>query len=255
MGTQPSVEVSAAPGVTRITLDRPPLNILTAAMMGEIENAIRAAAAEPTTRAIVLAARGRAFCAGVDIGEHTAEKVAGMMAAFHSLCRCIADADVPTVAAVAGPALGGGCEVVALCDIVIAGESATFAQPEIKVGVFPPAAAAAFPSMLGKKGLAPILLGETLSAARALDIGLVTEVVPDGEVEAAVQRVVDALVALSAPVLRLAKRAAMAAFRGRFAEALASAEEIYLNDLMATEDAHEGLEAFLAKRPAAWRHR
>lgn len=255
MRTEPSVEVIASPGVTRITLDRPPLNILTTAMMQDVEKAIRAAAAEPSTRAVVLAARGRAFSAGVDIGEHTAEKVAGMIGAFHSMCRCLVDTDVPTVAAVAGPALGGGCEVVALCDIVIAGESATFGQPEIKVGVFPPAAVAAFPSLLGKRGLAPILLGETLSAARAREIGLVSEVVPDGEVDAAVQRTVDALSAHSAPVLRLAKRAAMAGFRRRFAEALASAEEIYLNELMATEDAHEGLEAFLARRPAAWRHR
>jgi cyclohexa-1,5-dienecarbonyl-CoA hydratase len=250
-----TIEITQAPDTSRITLNRPPLNILTTVMMREVEAALQEAAAKSTTRAIVLAGRGKAFSAGVDIAEHTREQVAAMLGAFHSLCRTLAGIDVPTIAAVAAPALGGGCELVALCDVVIAAESATIGQPEIAVGVFPPVAAAAFPLLLGKPGLAPILLGTPVSAARAREIGLVTEVVPDGAVDEAVERMVTTLAGLSAPVLRLAKRTAMAGFRRHFAEALARAEDVYLNDLMATSDAHEGLEAFLAKRRPVWTHR
>ncbi|MDR7532586.1 MAG: enoyl-CoA hydratase-related protein [Armatimonadota bacterium] len=242
-------------GIARIVLDRPPLNILTMAVMGELEDAIRRAEAAPTTRAIVLSARGRAFSAGVDVGEHTGETAGQMLAAFHSLCRTLVSTDVPTVAAVGGPALGGGCELVALCDIVVAAEGATFGQPEIRVGVFPPAAAAAFPFLLGKAGLAPLLLGEPLPAARARELGLVTTVVPPAELDAAVERVAQQLAGTSAAVLRLTKRAALAGFRRWFDDALTQAERIYLADLMATADAHEGLAAFLERRAPAWQHR
>ncbi len=255
MLTAALIDVASSPGIARITLHRPPLNILNTAMIGELDAALRAAAGESTTRAIVLAARGKAFSAGVDVGEHTREKVAAMIGAFHRLCRTLVEIDVPTIAAVAGPALGGGCEITALCDIVIAADSAIFGQPEIKVGVFPPAAAAAFPWLFGKPGLASILLGETWTAARARELGLVTEVVPEGAVDDAVERVVGALAGLSAPVLRLAKRAALGAFRRHFTEALAWAEHVYLEDLMATADASEGLDAFLARRAPVWRHR
>lgn len=251
----PTVELSTEGGIARIVLDRPPLNILTIAMMGELEAAIRTAAATSTTRAIVLSARGRAFSAGVDVAEHTPALVAAMLAAFHGLCRTLATTDVPTVAVVGGPALGGGCELVALCDLVVASEEATFGQPEIRVGVFPPVAAAAFPFLLGKAGLAPLLLGETLSAARAQALGLVTTVVPAAELDAAAARIVDRLSTASAAVLRLTKRAALAGFRRWFDDALTVAERIYLADLMSTADAQEGLQAFLERRAPAWQHR
>lgn len=249
------LEISSTPGITRVTLNRPPLNILNTAMMRDLDAALQAAAHEPTVRAVVLAATGKAFSAGVDIGEHTREQVVGMIAGFHRLCRTLAEIDVPTVAAVAGPALGGGCEIVALCDIVLATESATFGQPEIKAGVFPPAAAAAFPLLFGKAGLAPLLLGDPLPARQAQAMGLATLVVPDGALDKAVDEATGKLAALSARVLRLTKRAALSGFRRQFAAALDHTERVYLEELMATADAQEGLEAFLARRPAVWSHR
>ncbi len=250
-----TVELQADGGVARIVLDRPPLNILTIAMMGELEAAIRQAAADPTTRVIALGARGRAFSAGVDVAEHTPELAETMLAAFHGLCRTLAATDVPTVAVVDGPALGGGCELVALCDVVVASDRATFGQPEIRVGVFPPVAAAAFAFLLGKAGIAPLLLGETLSASRAQELGLVTTVVPAGDLDATAARVIEHLAGLSAPVLRLTKRAALAGFRRWFEDALTVAERIYVSDLMATADAREGLQAFLERRAPSWQHR
>ncbi len=255
MSAHETVRVRQEDGAWWVTLNRPPHNVLNIAMMRELAQALERAVLDPTARAVVLAAEGRSFCAGVDVAEHTAEHVGEMLEVFHGLCRRLADSDVPTVAAVGGAALGGGCELVALCDVVLASEGATFGQPEIRVGVFPPVAAASFLALLGKGGLAPLLTGEVLTAQRAHQLGLVTEVVPAGELEAAVRRRVEQLAAHSAAVLRLAKRAAVASFRRQFAQALEEAERVYLDLLMRTEDAHEGLRAFLEKRKPAWQHR
>ncbi len=252
---EPAVEVRYEEGACWLVLNRPPHNILTIASMQELSSRIREASADPAVRVLALAARGRSFCAGVDVAEHTAEKVHEMIRAFHDLCRTLVWTDVPTVAAVGGPALGGGCELVALCDMVVAAETATFGQPEIRVGVFPPVAAAAFPFLLGKPGIALLLTGEVIPARRAWELGLVTEVVPQDQLEEGVRKVVDQLRAHSGVVLRLTKRATTASFRRWFEEAVQEAERIYLEELMATADAHEGLRAFLEKRSPAWQHR
>jgi cyclohexa-1,5-dienecarbonyl-CoA hydratase len=241
--------------VARITLNRPPLNILTTVMMQEIHSALTVAASAPKRRAIVFDANGRAFSAGVDVGEHTAEKVQAMLEAFHAIFRTLAEVDVPTVAIVHGPALGGGCELVMMCDFVLAGRSATFGQPEIKVGVFPPVAAVSLPSLVGmRQALRLVLLGEVIGAEEAERLGLVTRAVPDESLREEGEKLIAALVNLSAPVLRLAKRATLRPFRQVFPRSLEEVERLYLQDLMVTRDAQEGLAAFLEKRQPAWRH-
>ncbi len=254
MSGQQTVQVRREDGAWWVTLNRPPHNVLTIAMMRELHQALEQAFQDPTARAVVLAAEGRSFCAGVDVAEHTAEHASEMLEVFHGLCRSLVNSDVPTVAAVGGAALGGGCELVALCDVVVASEAATFGQPEVRVGVFPPVAAASFLSLLGKPGLALLLTGDVLTAEQARALGLVTEVVPPEDLQAAVRRRVEQLTGHSAPVLRLAKRAALGSFRRQFAQALEEAERVYA-DLMRTEDAHEGLRAYLEKRKPAWQHR
>ncbi|MFN3285311.1 MAG: enoyl-CoA hydratase/isomerase family protein [bacterium] len=255
MNQDQAVRVRREEGAWWVTLNRPPHNVLTIAVMRELEGVLREAFADPAARAVVLTAEGRSFCAGVDVAEHTAEKVHEMLEAFHALCRTLVDADVPTVAGVGGAALGGGCELVALCDVVVASESATFGQPEVRVGVFPPVAAAAFLPLMGKQAVVPILTGEVLTARQARELGLVTDVVPAEDLEQAVRRRVEQLCAHSAPVLRLAKRATLGTFRRAFHQALQEAEHIYAEELMRTEDAHEGLQAFLEKRKPTWQHR
>jgi cyclohexa-1,5-dienecarbonyl-CoA hydratase len=250
-----AVRVRREEGAWWVTLCRPPHNVLTIAVMRELQAALQEAYGDPAARAVVLGAEGRSFCAGVDVAEHTAELVRDMLDAFHGLCRTLVDSDVPTVAAVGGAALGGGCELVALCDLVVASEQATFGQPEVRVGVFPPVAAAAFLPLWGRKAVVPLLTGEVLTAHQAQQLGLVTEVVPAEQLEEAVRRRVEQLAAHSAAVLRLAKRAALASFRRTFHQALAEAEQVYLEELMKTEDAHEGLRAFLEKRRPTWQHR
>ncbi len=255
MSQQEAVGVRREDGAWWVTLHRPPHNVLTIAVMRELQQVLREAFADSTARVVVLEAEGRSFCAGVDVAEHTAERVHEMLHSFHDLCRTLVDGDVPTLAAVGGPALGGGCELVALCDLVVASEAATFGQPEVRVGVFPPVAAASFLPLFGRAGVVPLLTGEVLTAQQAHQLGLVTEVVPADGLGEAVRRRVDQLTAHSAAVLRLAKRASLAPFRRAFHQALQEAERVYADELMGTEDAHEGLRAFLEKRRPSWRHR
>lgn len=247
------LDLARRDGIVWITLNRPPLNVLHSPMLAELTAAIAEAA---ESRVLVIAARGKAFCAGVDVAEHTPEKVGPMLERFHTMCRRLVALDIPTVAAVQGAALGGGCEVVALCDFVVAARSAAFGQPEIKLAAFPPVAAAALAAVTGlRQAMALMLLGETISAEAAQSIGLVTAVVNDDRLTEEIARVTGRLATLSGPALRLAKRAALTAFRRSFEEALQEAERVYLDDLLATEDAREGIAAFLEKRDPVWRHR
>ena len=242
--------------VARITLARPPLNILTIAMMEELNTALDEVAGRPTLRALVLAAEGRAFSAGVAVEDHMGDRVKPMLTAFHQIFRRLHALDCPTVAAVQGPALGGGAELAIFCDLVVASETATVGQPEIKVGVFPPIAALCYPARVGPaRALQLLCSGDVIPAREAERIGLVDRVVPSAELEAAVAAAVAGFTGKSAVVLRLTKRALRAARPDDFEASLARLEALYLDELMQTEDAGEGLRAFVEKRPPAWKHR
>lgn len=240
--------------VARLVLARPPLNILNIAMLEEMEDALDVLATRRDLCAIVIAADGKAFSAGVDVEDHIEDRVRPMIAAFHGVFRRLADLEPPTVAAVHGAALGGGCELAAFCDLVVAAENATFGQPEIRLAVFPPITASAFHYFVhGKKTLELLLLGETIDAREAERIGLVNRVVPAAELAGAVSEMTGRLASYSADALRLAKKAYYASVDRPFREALDRAEEIYLDELMTTHDANEGIAAFREKRAPRWR--
>src|SRR5256714_12447384 len=170
--------------VARVTFARPPLNIFDMAMMREINLALGELISRHDVVAIVFDAAPdtRAFSAGVAVEEHVPETVYQMLEAFHSIFRVLRQLSKPTIAVVDGPALGGGCELVAACDIVIASDRAKFGQPEIKLGVFPPVAAILLPRIIGdKKAREMILLGEIIDASEALRLGLVNYVTPSSE--------------------------------------------------------------------------
>jgi cyclohexa-1,5-dienecarbonyl-CoA hydratase len=243
-------------GVGRIVLNRPPVNVLNIAMMEEIQAALRRAQAAPGTRAIVFSAAGRMFSAGVDIAEHTHDLMERMLAAFHKIFRLMADGEIPTVAAVQGHALGGGCELVCFCDLIVAAQGVKFGQPEIAVGVFPPIAAALFPHLIGgRKAAELILTGEAIPAEEAQRIGLINAVVPADQLVAEAERLLGRLTDKSAAVLRVAKRALRAGMAAGFDEALPRIETIYTKALMSLEDPEEGLTAFMEKRKPVWKHR
>jgi cyclohexa-1,5-dienecarbonyl-CoA hydratase len=242
--------------VARLTLARPPLNVMTVAMMAELNDALDRAAANPVLKALVLAGDGKAFSAGVAVEDHVAERVAAMLEAFHGMFRRLHALDCMTVAAVHGAALGGGAELATFCDVVIASDDATVGQPEIKVGVFPPIAVLHYPRRVGEaRALGLLVSGEVLPAAEALRIGLVDRVVPRADLAAAVEAQLERYRAQSAAVLRLTKRAVRESAGVPFERALAHLEELYRFELMQTEDAAEGLRAFVEKRAPVWRDR
>lgn len=254
-GTNEFFRVSESNGILTITLDRPPLNVLNLAMLAEMAAVLEPAVSGDAFAAIVFRAAGKAFSAGVDVGDHTADKVDAMIETFHRVFRLLASSDALTIAAVQGAALGGACELACFCDVVLASDRAKFGQPEVKVGVFPPVAATILPWRIGiGRAIEINALGETIKADEAHRIGLATHVYPTEEFQAGVEAYVAAIASLSRPVVRLAKRATIEPFRAALLAHLDQAERLYLNELMSLKDAHEGLTAFLEKRDPLWAH-
>ena len=245
-------------GVAKITLNKPPLNVLNIEMMKEINGALEGLGSDPSVKVLVFeAVEGiKAFSVGVDVSEHTADMVEEMIEVFHRIFRLLNDLELVTIAVVGGAALGGGCELALFCDMVIASEKASFGQPEIQVGVLPPIAVVALPDIIGsKKAMEMVLIGDRIRADEAERLGLVNKVVPPEELQAAAEEFVGKLVKLSGAVLRLTKRAVRVGSVGSFTDGLAAVEEVYLGPLMGTEDAHEGLSAFAEKRAPVWKDR
>jgi len=241
--------------IGRITFNFPPLNVLNIEMMKEINHALKDFQSK-NLKVLILNANGKAFSAGVDVSEHTKEKVNEMIQVFHEIFTNLHKINAPTVALVNGAALGGGCEVATFCDIVIASEKSKFGQPEIMVGVFPPVAAAIFPKLMcSKKALELMLTGETLRANEAKELGLVNQILPVENFEAEAEKfITEKLANNSAIVLQLTKRAFMEGATQNYGEAIKKIEDIYLNELMKTNDANEGLAAFLEKRQPVWKN-
>ncbi|RLB39746.1 MAG: hypothetical protein DRH20_02900, partial [Deltaproteobacteria bacterium] len=169
--------------------------------------------------------------------------------------RLMDEVGILTAASVYGSCLGGGCELAAFCDLVISADDAKFGQPEIQVGVFPPIAAQLFPRIMGRKAAMELILsGKIISSEEALRIGLVNRVVPREELEGATSEFLKPYLKLSAAVLSITRKAIFSGLRDDFEPSLAVIEELYLNELMKTHDANEGLEAFLDKRKPVWKN-
>jgi len=242
--------------VARLSLARPPLNIMTIEMMGEINRALERAAVNPSLKVLVIGGEGKAFSAGVAVEDHVGDRVKPMLDTFHQIFRGLRALECMTLAAVQGPALGGGAELATFCDFVVASEAATLGQPEVKVGVFPPIAALHYPKRVGlAQTLRLLCSGETIGATEAQRIGLVDRVVPADKLAEAVEADIERFRAQSAVVLRLTKRAVCDSAGVAFDEALATLEELYHRELMTTEDAAEGLRAFVEKRKPVWKDR
>ena len=244
--------------VARITFARPPVNIFNIAMMREINEALNRCSQQRQLVAVVFDAAPdcRAFSAGVAVEEHGEELIFQMLDTFHAIFRTLEQIARPAVAVVDGVALGGGCELVMACDMAIASDRARFGQPEIKLGVYPPVAAVLLPHVIGdKRARELILTGELIDAAEAGRLGLVNYVVPVDQLEAKIQEILSRFRSLSATALELTKRA-IDLGRGRSLDsALKQVEDMYLHELMKTQDATEGINAFIEKRKPLWRDR
>lgn len=251
-----SIRVERREGAAWITLAKPPLNVLDIALLKELCGALEEVAADPGVKVVVLAGEGRAFSAGADIKDHLPESYQEMVALFHRATQLLLEMPPPTLVLAQGHVLGGGCELVLACDMAIAAEGARFGQPEIKAGVFPPIAALLLPRVVGRrKALELLLTGDAVDAQEALRLGLVNRVVPADKLEEAGQEIAGKLTALSGAVVRITKRAHYRSLEEEPLATLTALEEIYSRELMATEDAKEGLRAFLEKRTPVWRER
>jgi cyclohexa-1,5-dienecarbonyl-CoA hydratase len=248
----PKLEVTTEANAYRITLADPPLHILDIALLGELREAI--AGVRPDRHCLILDARGeKAFSAGASVQDHLGDRVAAMLGAFHDCFRMLARLDLVTVALVRGVALGGGCELALACDFVLASDRARFGQPEINLGVFPPVAAWQLSRQTSpRRGLELLLTGDPIDAATAERLGLVNAVFPLPDFEAKSNEWLDRLYRQSASSLRLAKRAFRLAQADDFEARLSAVERLYLDELMHTSDANEGLNAFMEKRKPAW---
>ena len=244
--------------VARIALARPPLNVINLAMMRELASCLRVCQAQPDVVAVVFEAipEARAFSVGVAVEDHAEDVVYQMLESFHGLFRFLEQMGKPALALVDGAALGGGCELIAACDIVIATDRAKFGQPEIKLGMFPPVACALLPRVIGeKRAREMILTGDLWDAATACQCGLVNYVVSPGQLEAKGQEILGKLRELSASVLQTTKQALELGRGSNFIEALDKMQSFYLNELLRVEDAKEGVRAFVESRKPVWRNR
>lgn len=249
------VIVAVDDGVGRLTLSFPPLNILTRGALAEVRGALTGLAAEPRLRVLVLGAEGKHFSAGADVGEHLPPHHLTLIPDFLETVAALDAFPLPVIAAVRGKCLGGGFELVQPADLIVAGESAAFGQPEIVLGVFPPAAAVLLPERL-PPGLAAkvIYSGDPISAVEAERCGFVTRLAPDDAVDDVALELAQRIARHSAAALRVAKRALRGAGAEARPAALRRAGHVYLHELMDTHDAVEGLRAFTEKRQPVWSH-
>jgi len=244
-------------GVAKIIINRPPLNILNAEAINEIILALKNAESDKGTSVMVLSGAGdRAFSAGVDIKEHFPDKAAGMLNLFHKMFHVMVKVNKPIIAVVNGAALGGGCELAIAADIVIASDRAQFGQPEISVGAIPTVAATLMPKLIGrKKAFELIFTGDIITAQEARELGLINHVVPADKLAETVDGLSRKLKEKSPIVVKLVRKAVYQGLDKEFKRALDGVTDIYVNELIKTEDAVEGLKAFLEKRKPQWKNK
>jgi cyclohexa-1,5-dienecarbonyl-CoA hydratase len=243
--------------VAYITLDSPPLNIMTMAMMDAVTEALGTVTADSSIKAVAFTANGKAFSAGADVDEHRPEKINDMIASFGGMFRALSDLEVPCVMAVNGPALGGGFELAMMADILLASEKATFGQPEIRLGFFAPVGVVVLPARIGPgRAMEITCSGRTYSASDMSTFGLVSRVVPPEELEGALESTLKDFRHASPLVMRLNVRTLKGIFGvSHFKEALAMSEKAFLEELMVTEDVREGITSFFEKRKPIWKNR
>jgi cyclohexa-1,5-dienecarbonyl-CoA hydratase len=247
------LEAKIAESVAHIKLINPPLNVIDLQMARELQQTLADLESRPDISVIRIEGDDRAFSAGVDIKAHLPEQIHDMLTSFHGLIRAIVTSRKVTIAVVRGACLGGGAELAAVCDMVYTGRDATWGFPEIRLGCYPPVACVALPALVGQKRAADLILtGRQFSGDEAVAIGLATRSARAEELEVVVQEVIGELRQLSPTALFHAKRAIYAWDAIHFDKGLARAEKIYLDELISTADAREGIIAFLDKREPKW---
>ena len=248
------IEMSSVPPVARVRLANPPLNILEIPMMRELQQVLSEIEAQPDISVILFEGDARAFSAGVDIKAHVPEQIHDMLTSFHAVIRAIVGSRKVSIAAVKGACFGGGAELAAVCDIVYTARDATWGFPEIKLGCYPPVATVALPALIGQKRASELILtGRQISGDEAVAIGLANRSTRAEELDDLVRETLGELAQHSPVALAHAKKSMYAWDAVHFDKGLARAEKIYLEELISTADAREGIIAFLEKRVPEWK--
>jgi cyclohexa-1,5-dienecarbonyl-CoA hydratase len=239
--------------VAQIHLQAGKGNVLSRAVIVALDAAFREVAADARVRAVALTASGTAFSFGASVPEHAPGEVDAMLPAFHALMRTIVGTGLPVAVAVRGRCLGGGLELAVMGHHIVAAEDAMLGCPEVKLGVFPPVLSAVLPLRCRQPVVDRLVtLGDTLNATEALEVGLVDAIASVDGVDARAIAWAERYAELSGVAVRFATKAARAAFSEALGARLDALEKLYLGELMATDDAKEGIAAFLARRPPVW---
>jgi cyclohexa-1,5-dienecarbonyl-CoA hydratase len=247
------ISLTLSSPAARLVLTNPPLNVIDIPMMEELSHALAEIESRSDIVAIVISGDGENFSAGVDVAAHAPGKVESMLTKFHAVIRALVSTRKVTIAAVRGNCLGGSAELAMVCDLVYTSESAQWGFPEIKLGCFPPVAATALAALVGQKRAADLILtGRMISGEEARRIGLANSAVPDHQLSAAVDETVGRIATLSPAALAVTKKAIYAWDSMHFDKGLARAEKVYIDELMKTADAQEGIAAFMQKRQPHW---
>ena len=242
--------------LARVTFTHPPLNVFDFQLMDEMAQALEGLKQRPEISAVVISGSERAFSAGVDVAVHTPELIQTMFQKFHGLILALAKIPKITIVEVRGACLGGGAELAMVCDMCFTTPDAKWGFPEITLGCYPPVACTALAALVGQKRAADLIFtGRTFSGAEAAEWGLANEAVSDGELQKRIQSTLNHLFKLSPAALAHAKKAFYAWDSIHLDKGLARAEKIYVEELMQTEDAKEGIQAWLEKRKAEWKGR
>ena len=248
------LELAINPPVSIITLRNPQLNVIDIAMMDELLEAMGLVEPRADVTTLIFTGDGEHFSAGVDIAAHVPESVREMLTKFHGVIRALVKSQKVTMAAVRGTCLGGGAELALMCDMIYCTEESRWGFPEIQLACFPPVASVALAAAIGQKRAAEMVLtGQIIHGDEALHMGLANDAVPDAELDGRVEEVAEQLSRLSPAALRITKKALYAWDAIHFDKGLARAEQIYLDELIATEDAREGILAFMQKRMPEWK--
>ncbi|MGP8078872.1 MAG: enoyl-CoA hydratase/isomerase family protein [Thermoplasmata archaeon] len=249
-----TVAVECVDGRATVTWERPPVNVFDTALLGELTRALQRDDVRGA-HVVVLRGGGKCWSGGLSVEDHLKPRVSAMFDAFHKTLTTLWNLPSPTIAQVHGNCLGGGLELLMACDLAIASERAMFGQPEVRLGVFAPFGVAAYARLLGSRVAAELLfLGTPIDAPRAAAAGIVNRAVPEAELAASVALTAQTFCSHRRATLHLIKRLLRRSQADPW-PGLAHAERAYLGELMAPDDAEEGLRAFLEKRTPVWKDR